>query len=286
MPTLFQTLLFTVVGSGLESFALAELASCQPGWDWASNSLNQDPCHIAGALDAACQGFSEYVVNMLPPQNVYMAPRKNSTEATCECNTVMYSLFMACTTCQGSQFQSWDTWIANCDQIFVTQFPSDIPQGTAVPNWAYLNISASGYFDTGLAQDAGDLPEALPQQPSVVSLPATLLTSMGISNPSGTSSISVVPSASCSSSNSSGPLSSSNTDLIVIGVLSGSILLVLIASLIACCLVRKRRMSATQKTFYPNNNALSSHLLQPEMMNYNRSDKNLPSQISHRRMYG
>ena len=149
----------------------------------ASNSKQQNPCEIAGALEAECQGFcvfklpfhprfgdsqsaASYVLGPLGQGGNYVTPQKNSTGAQkCECNTVMFryktrlhlhpdqslivqlcSLYMACTACQNLTTEAWSFWRKYCDAVYVTQYPGDIPLNTAVPNWAYFNYTVRARY--------------------------------------------------------------------------------------------------------------------------------------------
>ena len=140
------------------------------------NSKEENPCEIAGALDAECQGFGafesvfHFCSNNLRPTDTYgvgplkqgthyTTPQRNTSALGCECNTVMYrytadlyahpnqvlivefcSLYMACTACQNVSTQPWSFWTQNCDQIYVDEYPGKIPWKTAVPNWAYADV--------------------------------------------------------------------------------------------------------------------------------------------------
>lgn len=150
----------------------------------ASNSEKQNPCEIAGALEAPCEGFcafkpafqfpsnnsrsvAVYELGTLSQGTNYVAPQKNNNVTQgCQCNTVMYrymitpdalpeqaltaescSLYMACTACQNVTIQSWTFWSQYCGQVFVTQYPGAIPLNTSVPHWAYLNVTVrAGYL--------------------------------------------------------------------------------------------------------------------------------------------
>jgi len=135
----------------LISFSLANFASCGADWDWAKNMDGQNPCQVAGSLEAACQSSGEYVlVDPLRPGTNY-PPQKHST---CKCNTVMYSLYMACTACQNMTIESWSFWHQHCDQVYVAQYPDHIPSGTTIPGWAYFNVTISDVFDPVAAKAA------------------------------------------------------------------------------------------------------------------------------------
>jgi len=89
-------------------------------------------------------------------------------EITCDCNTVVYSLVMACSTCQGGIAYGWDVWSQQCDMVLISQYLGGIPQGTAIPHWAFYNVTSLNkeQFDNGNAQNIGRDPEvtaAVPQ---------------------------------------------------------------------------------------------------------------------------
>lgn len=146
----------------------------------ASNSKAENPCEIAGALEADCQGFCAFksqfystsaptsvahslstAVFFLGPISQgtnYLTPQRNSSAQKCECNTVMYrylanpcaypptanvewhSLYMACTACQNVTTQTWSYWQQYCSAVYIG-YPQTIPTNTAVPNWAYLDYT-------------------------------------------------------------------------------------------------------------------------------------------------
>jgi len=105
------------------------------------------------------------------PLTTITLPKKdpNGTSGlTCECDTVMYSLYMACSNCQGGSIASWTDWIVNCDNVAVAQYPHDIPPGTAVPHWAYCNVTTlpNQTYSDFVAMALGRDPEAKPTSSS------------------------------------------------------------------------------------------------------------------------
>jgi len=85
------------------------------------NSNGVDPCGISGLLDSACRGQSALSIPPTPTKSPahqylqtavvfgallnetnYVPPQKTSDAALkkCECNTVFYSLVVACSLCQ------------------------------------------------------------------------------------------------------------------------------------------------------------------------------------------
>jgi hypothetical protein len=141
------------------------------------NSKGENPCEIAGALDAECQGFGAfestfcihrnnlrhtdaYTMGHLEQGMRYAIPQRNTSAQRCKCNTVIYrytanlyvhpdqvliielcSLYMACTACQNLPTHSWSFWVQNCDKIYVCEYPGKIPPNTAVPDWAYVDVT-------------------------------------------------------------------------------------------------------------------------------------------------
>lgn len=140
------------------------------------NSKGENPCEIGGALDAKCHGFGAFELafrshrNNLQPTDTYTVgplkqgmryaiPQRDASAQRCKCNTVTYryivdpyahhdqvltvelcSLYMACTACQGFSTHLWSFWAQNCDQIYVHEYPGNIPPNTAVPNWAFVDV--------------------------------------------------------------------------------------------------------------------------------------------------
>ncbi|KAG8860386.1 hypothetical protein FRB91_003799 [Serendipita sp. 411] len=70
----------------------------------------------------------------------------------------------ACGSCQGSLIVKWSTWRQNCPGSLVTvaSYPLEIPFDTAVPAWAYLNITLLDKFDAAMAQTVLDEPDVTP----------------------------------------------------------------------------------------------------------------------------
>ncbi|KAF9790681.1 hypothetical protein BJ322DRAFT_406973 [Thelephora terrestris] len=149
------------------------MAACPTGWEWNQNSLGQDPCTISSILDAACRGEGSYTIPPINSTQNYVPPQLDSTyDLTCDCDTVMYSLYMACTTCQGGVIYSWTKWIAQCTTVYVTQYPHNIAQGTAIPHWAFYDVTTlptETYNDT-VAISVGRNPEATPSPLSTATL--------------------------------------------------------------------------------------------------------------------
>jgi len=100
----------------------------------------------------------------------------------------MYYLYMACSSCQGGQTYEWSKWTPACQSVYVSQYPHDIPQGTAVPHWVYFNItsSANQTYDQATMITIGRNPEVTPSTIPTITSGATssakpTLTSTGTS---------------------------------------------------------------------------------------------------------
>ncbi|KAI0784582.1 hypothetical protein C8Q75DRAFT_810059 [Abortiporus biennis] len=116
------------------------------------NSEGQSPCLIASYLNSAClTDPSQAFVFSLPAGFVYRPPTAD-TATDCQCSSVVYSLLQACSICQGGASAQYSVWNTNCSNVFLTIFPEDIPADTAVPAWAYLDVSTSDTFNPAVAE--------------------------------------------------------------------------------------------------------------------------------------
>jgi len=120
------------------------------------NSLQQDPCEIVRKLGGTCTA-GYYDVPPLPPGGNYSLGSLNPNQ--CTCNTVYYSLLAACSVCQGGKFISFSNSASNCGNIgtYLQRYPGIIPNDTAVPHYAYLDLSTDDLFDLARARAAGEL---------------------------------------------------------------------------------------------------------------------------------
>ncbi|KAG1891139.1 hypothetical protein F4604DRAFT_1949432 [Suillus subluteus] len=215
------------------AFAQTSNATCGSSFAWMNNSLQQNPCVVSSYLESVCWG-GDFTVNALPPDTHYAAP--TSAEANpCECSTVTYSLISACGACQNATYLTWSQWNYNCTEVFLQTYPDNIPSGTKVPNWAYLNVTANG-FDPVAAQNNGDTPESTATSvQSTGSVASSSSVSASLTSSSGTAT---------GSSTSSTDSKSSNAGAIAGGVVGG---IVGVAAIIgfATWFFIKRRRSAT-----------------------------------------
>ncbi|KAI6036248.1 hypothetical protein BKA83DRAFT_4160040 [Pisolithus microcarpus] len=171
-----------------------------------NNSQNQNPCVVASYIMGVCWN-GPFDVPALGPGIYYY--QVNGLPTACECSAVAYCLISACAACQNGPYFNWPSWSRNCSTAYVG-YPFSIPSGTAIPQWAYQNVTSSGDFNIGLAQEVGDGPEsaaptALVTTSSTTASPTppptsfTLSTTLPSTQPLTTSSISFASSTSSSS---------------------------------------------------------------------------------------
>ncbi|KAK2466800.1 hypothetical protein APHAL10511_001058 [Amanita phalloides] len=151
--------LSAAVGFTLAQNTTTQTAHCiqSSEFTWMSNSLGQDPCTVAQYLGGACNG--EFKIPPLATNQVYIGPTPNGA-TECRCSSVFYSLLSACAICQRGGTILWDTYDGNCSAIYVVVFPVGIPTGTAVPHWAYMNVTIFGGFNATYAQQLSNSPES------------------------------------------------------------------------------------------------------------------------------
>ncbi|KAI0721814.1 hypothetical protein C8T65DRAFT_629280 [Cerioporus squamosus] len=135
-------------------------AVCEAGWEWMANSKGQSPCLVASYLFTPCSPASVAWVYPLSDGFHYNTPLNSSDSATpCRCSTVLYSMINACATCQGQLAYTipWSLYAQNCSTVYVQKFPDDIPLGTAVPAWAYIDVTRNGTFNPDAAEAIANL---------------------------------------------------------------------------------------------------------------------------------
>lgn len=74
------------------------------------------------------------------------------------------SLVTTCSLCQGGGIYGWEAWEADCNTVLIAEYSGVIPQGTAIPHWAFYNVTLldKQQFDVNNAQNIGRDPETLP----------------------------------------------------------------------------------------------------------------------------
>ncbi|KAJ3527407.1 hypothetical protein NMY22_g9798 [Coprinellus aureogranulatus] len=145
------------------------LATCSAAF-WSYNSLSQSPCVVGTALWAACNPTVNPITALLPDE-VYIGPRKGY-DTPCTCSSVVYSLISACAWCQNRDFISWSDWSANCTEVFSGVFPEEIPRGVAVPAWAYMDVTVTGFWEPPAAQVYPGAESVAPAPTSTVATPS------------------------------------------------------------------------------------------------------------------
>ncbi|KAI1783247.1 hypothetical protein LXA43DRAFT_355268 [Ganoderma leucocontextum] len=227
-------------------------ATCSKQYDWMFNSLGQSPCVVTSHLFTSCgDGCIENIDSCVIP--AALSPGTNYTNlddvdlgftfeyGVCTCSTVWYSTLSACAVCQGRglAIDPWIVYSAQCKPLYIQKFSDTIPNGTAVPGWAFLPI-ADDMFDLKTAQALAALhpaenqaPTVIPGQLSSTTLPIT--TTLPTSTHSGTP-------TSTSSSNPGPVVKKKNLAGIIAGsVVGGGVFFVGLAVILFCCVRRRRR---------------------------------------------
>ncbi|KAI6128297.1 hypothetical protein EV401DRAFT_1853747 [Pisolithus croceorrhizus] len=192
--------------------------TCLPQFNWMDNSKNQNPCLVSAYVQSVCFG-GQFAVTSLGPGTEYVGPYVDEAN-DCECSSVTYSLVSACAYCQSYNYVSWPYWVTNCSSPYVG-YSENIPSGTAIPQWAYQNVTLSGTFNVTLAQVVGDSPESTATSAQVTA--SSISTSTDL-----TASLTPTP-------------KSNNTGAIVGGAVGGVVGLAAIAAVATWFFVRCRR---------------------------------------------
>ncbi|KAH0839430.1 hypothetical protein J3R83DRAFT_205 [Lanmaoa asiatica] len=244
--------------------AQTSTAVCLSTFNWMNNSKNQNPCLVTAYLQGACNGgrtFTfllchaliqssdiqpEYTVNPLPANEHYTGPYADQNNP-CQCSSVTYNTISACGACQNRTIVSWSVWDPNCTTIYPgvyvltywwsylrvydsNSFPLGIPGGTAVPAWAFQDVTTSDLFNITLAESVGDNPEST----------ATNAQSTGSLVPTSTFASASLTNSPSSTSGSTSSGSSSNTGAIAGGVVGGVVGIALIVGAAVFFIVKKR----------------------------------------------
>ncbi|KAI9464345.1 hypothetical protein HD554DRAFT_2121705 [Boletus coccyginus] len=138
--------------------AQTSTAVCLPSFSWMDNSKNQNPCVVSAYLQGACND-GQFTVDPLPLSTHYTGPYADESNP-CQCSSVTYNTMSACGLCQNRTIISWNVWDFNCSTVYPGVFAPGIPDGTAVPQWAFQDVTTSDLFNVTLAQSVGDTPES------------------------------------------------------------------------------------------------------------------------------
>ncbi|KAG8799585.1 hypothetical protein FRC16_004787 [Serendipita sp. 398] len=146
----------------------------------------------------------------------------------------------ACGSCQMQQIVRWSIWRQNCPSSLVTvsSYPLQIPSGTAVPAWAYLNVTYLDRFDAAAAQSVLTEPDVTSD---LSSTPTSSSSSDPTTTPASTTSNTTTPSASETSPVPDSPSGKNNIPAIVGGTVGGVVGLGLIACLVLYLMKRDSR---------------------------------------------
>jgi len=217
-------------------FAQHTEATCGQQFSWMFNHQNppQSPCLVTAFLGKVCSTNNDFDVQSLTagaagPDTTHYSIGANPT--ACECTSVMYNLFSACAACQVQSVTPWANYNMNCSSVGQAltdgDFPPGIPNGTAVPEWAFQKVFSSNQFNVSQAQL-----DAASNQPDVTASVASATT------PSSTS-----------ASSTSRPASSHSTNVGAIagGVVGGVVGLGLIIAA-GLFFLNKRKKSTTAPT--------------------------------------
>jgi len=205
---------------------------------------------IAAYLENSCAPEGgNWNVPALGPDQSYVGPYTENANY-CSCSSVVYSLVSACAACQNDLWIAWSAWKNNCtaDITSLGSWPLDIPAGTAVPDWAYQNVSLHDTFnitiphiDKAPASTYVGVPTAsINPHASAASAASAASTSQG----AAPSAIIPPPQVSQSSDNSGG--SKTPVGAIVGGVIGGIAVLFLLG-ILAFLLLRQKRQKANSE---------------------------------------
>ncbi|KAJ7087850.1 hypothetical protein C8R44DRAFT_29162 [Mycena epipterygia] len=206
---MFLVVFSTLVLAGITN-GQSTNATCSSSFDWSSNSLGQSPCLVAAYLGSVCDDGLFMVPALSNPLDFYQGPTVAQANP-CGCSSVFYSLLSACAECQSAQVLTWSVFSKNCTTVYPQIFAGNIPSRTAVPHWAYQNVTVDNGFNITVAQMQLNAPESTANP-----------TATSSTTPSGTSS------------------KKSNAGAIAGGVVGGVVLLALVC-ITAFWVIRRRR---------------------------------------------
>ncbi|KAH9853894.1 hypothetical protein C2E23DRAFT_99930 [Lenzites betulinus] len=161
MPTISSVPTLTVVASivltciSLPAYSQDTTANCQSKYDWMNNALGQGPCTVSSWLLNPCSGVNgAFIPALMNINEPYRFNVPQGTAAPCTCNTVLFSTMYACAACQGGEAYiiPWNEFSVNCTQPPISSYPEDVPSGTSIPEWAFLDLTDSGTLDLARAE--------------------------------------------------------------------------------------------------------------------------------------
>ncbi|KAM5539239.1 hypothetical protein V8D89_007112 [Ganoderma adspersum] len=226
--------------------------ACLPEYAWMTNSLGQNPCLVTSWLWTPCSGLGNAsTVLKLPAGWVYGGPdSKDPFQSTpCKCNTVVYSVLAACGICQiGNSnvkaIDAWPTYSSNCTTVYNGTYPEPIPDETAVPKWAFLDVISNSNFDVNAANSVAvqGLPDVTTETSSIPSSTTPSSRSPASSTPASDKTGTQSPTG----SQTSPPTQQSgrNVGAIVGGVIGALVGLLLVGALVLYIILRHRRQAS------------------------------------------
>jgi len=204
---------------------------------------------MAAYMQGACNN-GDFTVPPLPNGTHYVGPTVLSANQ-CECSTVVYSLVSACADCQGQTYLDWSIWSTNCTEgVYVTYFPMEIPTGTAIPDWAYLDVTGSDRYNGATAEADVDKPESSAGGNPTVTNP-------GPASPTSTTQTTKHPTAAAAVKKSiAGPIAG--------GVVGGVVFLGVIAGLAVFFFQRRKQSHVAPSAAYNNGTKLPTSEYSPQ----------------------
>jgi len=204
-------------------------------YTWSSNSLGQSSCEIAEYLNSVCTTSNGSYFSELTSASGYTLSAEDQNP--CLCTTVVYNLVSLCRLCQSEDllYPTWDQWSEHCTSIS-DGFPLELPGGTAVPDWAYQNVTGTNAFNETLAAAVATTDHA---ESSSSASPS----STGSATTSPTTSPFTSPEESLSSGNS-------HAAAVIAGLIAGVIGMGLLAVAILFLIRRRRRSQIAPSAVY------------------------------------
>ncbi|PIL35297.1 hypothetical protein GSI_02022 [Ganoderma sinense ZZ0214-1] len=197
----------------------------------------------------------------LPTGWVYGGPTSTDVfESTpCKCNTVVYSVLAACGVCQlgNSNVKAidvWPTYASNCTKKYKIQrkvtgcnYPEPIPDETAIPKWAFLDVISNSNFDVDAAESVAA--QGLPDVTTETSSVSTSTTPSSRTTASSTPASDKFQNISQTGTQMGAALSQQsdkNVGVIVGGVIGTLIGLLLVGALVLYIILRHRRQASRE----------------------------------------
>ncbi|KIM36436.1 hypothetical protein M413DRAFT_449146 [Hebeloma cylindrosporum] len=222
-------------------------ATCVAGYSWMYNSLRQSPCDVAASLAGVCTGGA-FTISPLDPGYHYPGP-STANANDCRCNTIYYSLIAACSACQERNFVQWTSYTSNCLSVYRQRYPERIPDDTAVPHWAYLDVVPANNFDITAARAASGPESTAP--PRSTFLPTTSATTFPTTPTIGFTTSRSATSTPFVSLDPPSSGKSTNVGAIVGGVVGGVVGLALVGLLLFLLLRKKKAASPPSSAYDP-----------------------------------